>query len=670
MAGGGPPVLFAAMSETLARPLTGDPGATDGPARPARRGLTHVPALDGLRGVAIVGMLLYHANLAKGSWLSLSTFFTLSGFLITGLLVTERHSTGGTDLGSFWSRRARRLVPGALIALTLTAILAWRMEWVVASTRADMLSSTFWVANWRFILVDRSYGELFTNPSPVQHYWSLAVEEQFYLVFPLIVLLASRWGRKGITVALTTMAVASVAFAVLADLGFDRAYYGTDVRAAEFAIGGLLALALWRTDRPGLLRPHPRMTRVVEIGGGVALLLGAYAWWRIGPDVWWADEGGLAVYALVVTVPVIAAATLLVGPTTRVLAIAPLVWLGTISYGLYLYHWPIFLLLTPERTGLDGWLLFAVRVGLTALVAVASFHLVEEPVRRRRLLGSPSAARGAWIGAAVITVGVILAVSVHPARPVVDFDEAQAQVAARTPTSTVVDPGVPTVALFGDSTAVTASVGALDWSLDTGDAAFVTGASQLGCGLAWGGERRSGQDEGAYPEACARWDREWAAAVEAGAPDVAVVMIGTWDAYDRTVPGAEGWVAPGDPHFDEWYLDHLLGAIDMFAAAGTYPVWATIPPSLAPDGGDPVAARGQAAEPERIDRLNELIAEAAALRPGKVAVIDWAAWLESTGEDDRLRPDGVHLSLETTRDAAEWVMPEVVAAWEDHERSD
>ncbi len=660
------------MSETLARPATaGDPTSSglDPPGRPPRLGLTHVPALDGLRGVAIVGMLLYHANLAKGSWLSLSTFFTLSGFLITGLLITERHSTGGTDLGSFWSRRARRLVPGALVALTLTALLAWWMEWIVESTRADFLSATFWVANWRFILVDRSYGELFTNPSPVQHFWSLAVEEQFYLVFPLVLLVASRWGRRGITIALALMVTASVALTVVADLGFDRAYYGTDVRAAEFAVGGLLALVLWRSDRPGLLRPHPRLTRAVEVTGFLALLLGAYAWWRIGPDVWWADEGGLAVYALVVTVPVIAAATLLVGPTTRVLGLAPLIWLGTISYGLYLYHWPIFLLLTPERTGLGGWLLFAVRVSLTALVAVASFHLLEEPIRRRRRLGTPSAARWAWGGAVVVTVVVTLLVTLDPAPPVVDFEAAQEQVATRAPTSTVVEPGVPTVALFGDSTAVTAAAGALDWSLDTGDAAFVQGSQQLGCGLGWGGERRSAQEEGAYPDACARWDRQWRAAAEEGSPDVALVMIGTWDAYDRTVPGAEGWVAAGDPHFDDWYLDHLLGAIDMFDAAGVHPVWATIPPSLAPDGSDPVAVRGQAGEPERIERLNELIDEAAALRPGKVTVLDWAAWLDSTGEDDRLRPDGVHLSLETTRDAADWLMPEVVAAWEDHARA-
>ena len=660
------------MSETLARPspaagaLAAD-GATAG--RPARLGITHVPALDGLRGVAIVGMLLYHANLAKGSWLSLSTFFTLSGFLITGLLVTEHHSTGGTDLGSFWSRRARRLVPGALVALTLTAVLAWVMEWIVASSRADFLSSTFWVANWRFIFADRSYGELFTNPSPVQHFWSLAVEEQFYLVFPLVLVVASRWGRTGIRRALLAMAGLSVVWAALADMTFDRAYYGTDVRAAEFAIGGLLALVLWRDDQPGLLRPHPRTARAVEVAGALALALGAWAWWRIGPDVWWAHEGGLAVYALVVTVPVIAAATLLVGPTPRLLALGPLIWLGTISYGLYLYHWPIFLLLTPERTGLDGWALFAVRVALTAAVAVASFHLVEEPIRRRRRLAEPRPARAAWAVAVAVTVGVTLVVTIDPAPPPIDFDAARAQVAARTPPSTTPAPGVPTIALFGDSTAVTAAVGVLDWAIETGDASFVTGSSQLGCGLGWGGDRRSGAEGGAYPEACPRWDREWAEVVASEHPDVAIVMIGTWDAYDRTVDGVEGWLEAGDPAFDEWYLDHLLGAIDMFNAAGTHPVWLTIPPSLAPDGGDPVAVRGQAGEPERIARLNELIEEAAALRPGEVSVVDWAGWLDASGRDADLRPDGVHLSLDTTREAADWIMPEVVDAWETHERA-
>lgn len=645
------------MVETAAPPRPGGPAGA--------RGLHHVPALDGLRGVAILGMLLYHANLAEGSWLSLSTFFTLSGFLITGLVVTERHATDRVDLGSFWGRRARRLVPGALVAISATALLAWAMGWVGPSSRGDFLASTFWVANWRFILNEQSYAELFTDPSPVQHYWSLAVEEQFYLVFPLVVVAAGRWGRRGVAVALGLMAAASVALVLLVDLGFDRAYYGTDVRAAEFAIGGLAALALWRADRPGLLRPRPSHSRGAELVGMAALVAGAALWWGAGPDVWWADRGGLAVYALVVTVPVIAAATLAVGPVSRLLELAPLVWLGTVSYGLYLYHWPLFLLLTPERTGLDDWPLFALRLAVTSAVAVASYHLLEQPVRRRRVLEDRRRARTAWLGGATLSVVIILAVTVEPPPPEVDFAGAREEVTALTASTTTLpapEP-IPDLALFGDSTAVTASVGVVQRALREGEARYVEGSSELGCGLAWGGRRRSGPDEGDYPEACPRWDREWAQAVDVARPDVALVMVGSWDAYDRVLPGGDDWVHAGDPEFDRWYRDHLLGAIDMFAAADVHVVWATIPPSLAPDGGDPVAVRGQAGEPARIERLNELIREAARLRPDDVTVLEWAEWLESTGADARLRPDGVHLTKETSSEAGDWLVPETVAAW-------
>jgi len=156
----------------------------------------HQPGLDGLRGLAVAGVVAFHAGFswATGGFLGVSTFFTLSGFLITSLLVAERASTGRIALGAFWARRARRLLPASLATLLGVAALA---SWLatpeqLADLRGDVLGALFYVANWRFILDGQSYGELFATPSPVLHFWSLAIEEQLYIFFPLVVVLARR----------------------------------------------------------------------------------------------------------------------------------------------------------------------------------------------------------------------------------------------------------------------------------------------------------------------------------------------------------------------------------------------------------------------------------------------------------------------------------------------
>src|SRR4051794_8001821 len=214
--------------------------------------LQYQPGLDGLRAIALIAMLAFHDDRLRGGFLGLTTFFTLSGFLITGLLLSEFASTQRVSLGSFYSRRARRLMPAALIGIGVAALVSFALHDGQTSLnfRADALSALAQVANWRFLFSGRVYANLLATPSPLLHYWSLAVEEQFYLLLaPLIVaLLVVAKGRRALLgSALGVLAVLSFVDGwFVVNQSIDRAYYGTDSRALEFLIGAVLAVVMSR----------------------------------------------------------------------------------------------------------------------------------------------------------------------------------------------------------------------------------------------------------------------------------------------------------------------------------------------------------------------------------------------------------------------------------------
>jgi peptidoglycan/LPS O-acetylase OafA/YrhL len=210
--------------------------------------LPHVPGLNGLRGLAVAAVLLFHAGLSwiPGGQLGVTVFFTISGFLITSLLLLEKHRTGAIALRAFWGRRARRLVPAMLVCFALVAVVV-RLSTTPASEGIgwDAVAAATWTANWRFVLHHQQYADLFSLPSPFQHFWSLAVEEQFYVFFPLLAVAVL--GRRGtrlrsgrLAVLLTALVAASTWQAVRlydAGQGLGHAYYGTDARMAEILVG-------------------------------------------------------------------------------------------------------------------------------------------------------------------------------------------------------------------------------------------------------------------------------------------------------------------------------------------------------------------------------------------------------------------------------------------------
>jgi peptidoglycan/LPS O-acetylase OafA/YrhL len=360
--------------------------------------LPYRAGLDGLRALAVTGVFLYHANVSwcPGGFLGVDLFFVLSGFLITSLLLGQWSATGSIDLTQFWLRRARRLFPAVLLvivfALLATSTIA-RDD--LSRTRADALSALVYLTNWREIIASQSYFNQFGRPSLLQHLWSLAVEEQFYLFWPLILIASLRRFRRGGTIVLTALlAAASVALMwLLYNPQGDpsRVYYGTDTRAFTLLIGALLAFA-WPLARLPAKLPQARSRSLDLIG--IAALLGVLAlFWRAHDYDPWLYHWGFLLMAVVGAI-LVAIVSHPAADLGRAIGCAPLRWIGARSYGIYLWHWPIMQLTRP---GVDlawhGPTLIVAQAVATVAAAALSYRYVEMPVRD----GSAQRRLKAWL---------------------------------------------------------------------------------------------------------------------------------------------------------------------------------------------------------------------------------------------------------------------------------
>lgn len=313
----------------------------------------------------------------RGGFLGVDVFFTLSGFLITGLLLAEVRERGKVDLGAFWARRARRLLPAVLLLLLFLAALLPTLDPVERGHRVpELLASLVYVANWQLISDGTPYFASFVVPSPVRHLWSLAIEEQFYLVWPLVMAVVR--SRRALVAGTALGVLASVAamVALYDPAGGTRAYFGTDARVHQILIGALAAMVVAR--RPVASGPVPSAIGLLSVLG-----LGWMAW-AVDGSSWFYFHGG-SVLAAVLAVGVIVGVDDATGACSRLLAWRPVASLGLISYGLYLWHWPIIVLLGPEVVPLRGVALAAMQVALALAISVLSYQLVERPIREGRL---------------------------------------------------------------------------------------------------------------------------------------------------------------------------------------------------------------------------------------------------------------------------------------------
>ena len=426
------------------------------PTRPKSR---YIPALDGLRTLAVVAVVLYHLNLtwAQGGLLGVTIFFVLSGYLITRLLLNEIAKTGRIDLKSFWIRRIRRLFPAVVTVVVVTCALCTVFNHVMLTKmRPDILPSLLFFNNWWQIMQDVSYFNALGDPSPLTHFWSLAIEEQFYLIWPpLLFAMVSMHVSKPNTrrVVLGLAAVSAVAMMVLYNPATDpsRVYYGTDTRVFSLLLGAWMAFIPDRDLAPARLVRHLGLDRLAGAGKhdksksdtaeaattkpselarfwsspasidlmGVVGLVGLAAMVALTNGYTAFQYRGGTLLCSILTLMVIAACVQPQGMVARALAAEPLVWIGKRSYSIYLWHYPLLLLMNPVANINDTpWWHYILQVLLVVAVAECSYRFIETPFRKGAFgrtvseLRDGTATPAGWMRAHVPTCAVCAVVLV------------------------------------------------------------------------------------------------------------------------------------------------------------------------------------------------------------------------------------------------------------------
>ncbi len=686
------------------------------------RSLPYQPALDGLRALAVTAVLAYHAGLtwARGGFLGVDAFFVLSGYLITSLLIVEWRNTGTIDLPAFWARRARRLLPALFLLLAGIAgyALVFAEPAELDKLRNDALATLGYIANWHLAFSGASYFDQFSLPSPLRHTWSLAIEEQWYLIWPLLFVLLLRLGRSSLavlfTASLVMIAGSALLMAWMYDPGADpsRVYYGTDTRAQSLLVGAVLAMLLaWHGPlRAGAAR---LLLQFAAIAGAIFT---GWLWASASDDSTLLYRGGLLVSAIAIAVIIAAVVQPQRGPLGRLLSLSPLRGLGRISYGVYLWHWPVYLVLSPVRTGWHGYGLLTVQVAVTLALAIASYYVIENPVRRGALR-SWRAWTVAPTAAAVLVIALVM-VTRGGTQPFAFLDEAEARAAVPTaampvaafdvggtpppvsPEATPTQAPAPTaeahvLAATSDAEpaggaqpvvlpaetptpAPTAAVAAPARVLFVGDSVAwsMTGglyaqqeeldfvfhdATTIGCGMARGAVVIDGNIQPIDTE-CESWPLLWLAEVLDFQPDVVMLMISFWHIRDREVDGRI--LEFGTPEADAYLLSELQIAIDLLSSNGATVALITAPyfkmPGWTLDGEEYQSAA------EDIDRLNGLYREVARRNPSLVTSIELNRFLSPEGVyPDTLAgvdmfADGVHFGQEGSAFVGRWLAPRIV----------
>jgi peptidoglycan/LPS O-acetylase OafA/YrhL len=591
--------------------------------------LRFMPGLDGLRAVAVLAVIGFHNfSWLPGGFYGVDAFFVLSGFLITSLLVIEWEGSGTVRLARFWGRRARRLLPAVFLLVAGVGIVA--ALWPAAFGPVDLLpnavATVFYSANWYFIWGHAGYFAASGPPSPLLHTWSLAIEEQFYLVWPLIVLAILRLRRPGVGAAATGRrrrlellfvlsvlgAVASAVWmAVVAPVGGSttRAYYGTDTRAQALLVGAALAAAFARWGTSGEeWRGRATMRHAFALAALAGAAGTAVAWSLVTFTSALAFHGGFLLVSLSAAA-VIAGVVVSPGSVVpRVLAARPLRWLGRISYGVYLWYWPVLLVMDATRMHATGWSLFAERVVVTVALAAASYRFVEMPVRHgafprwRAVVAAPLAA-----GLALVAVAAAAWIpsSQGPAGP--------SRAAASQPVGSAGSGGERStgsprpvkVLVVGDSVAGSLGVGlseeapAYDVDLvNEGDPGCSVSMDQsirvLWYTISPGPPCRSG-DPGALLSTWKQW-------VDSFNPDV-VVYVARGELFDQELDGR--WTNLDQPLFDGHVAERFSRGIDVLGSRGASVVLLTTP--YYESGRQPDGAPWPEDEPSRVSIDNSII---------------------------------------------------------------
>lgn len=647
------------------------------PPSPARR----LAQLDGVRCLAVAMVLAYHggvAGLSVAGYYGVDVFFVLSGFLITSLLLVEGQSSGRIDIVAFWGRRARRLLPALLVVLAAVTLYVR----LAAPTGRypgfgwDALSVVAYVSNWHFIASSSNYFAASAAPSLLTHTWSLAIEEQFYLLWPLVLWVTVRAGRRrggGANLAVLVVSVcgavgSAVWMAVLyhSGAGSSRLYYGTDTHAQSILVGAALAAALDRWN----IAP----TRARTVAAGAALAGLGWAACSLGPSDPASYQGGFLLVAVLAAVLIAALATAPHSVPSRIFSSPPLAYLGRISYGMYLWYFPLFAVVDGASTGLAGAPLLAVRTVADIALASASFHLVETPLRRlprRRIAPRRVAAVGRVT--AVASLAVVAAV-VMGAAPAVSSPGPTA--AGRTPLSGSADSGASIsrpgagaafgstaagtssgrlrLLVTGDSTGLTLGLALSSPAVEARYGLTVDDAALIGCGVAISAQVDSHGRAAVPPPPCnprTAPDRQWPALLQrqiaAFHPDVVLVAAGRWEVQSRRATPTSRWTNISQPAGRSYVESQLRLAASIAASDGARVALATAP--CFSSGEQPNGTSWPEDQPSRLAAYNALIRTVASGMRPQAAVVDLDAMVCPAGKfvttiDGTVvrAPDGVH----------------------------
>jgi peptidoglycan/LPS O-acetylase OafA/YrhL len=631
-------------------------------AKPDRKHLAYAAGLDGVRAFAVAAVVVFHlgASWLDGGFLGVDVFFVLSGFLITSILLTEFFDRRRIDVKNFYLRRARRLLPALFTMLAAVTLLTWifaRDE--LHRLRGDVVAALTYCTNWTQIFWGRSYFDQLGRPSLLQHLWSLAVEEQFYVIWPLllVVLLTARQRWLVLAVPSGLAVLSLVLMASMYHVGQDtsRVYYGTDTHIAPMLIGATLAIVLGLRRQAG----GARETRNGRLSADVLALVGflVLAWSVVevssySPGLY---RGGYLFISLA-SAALIYAAGRRGTVTARLFGWEPLVWIGQRSYAIYLWHWPI---LKLSRPGIDihwpTWIVITLQVALTLIASDLSYRYIERPIRSRGFLAfvrghrrhSSSERRPVTIGAGLAAVLAVVAATLATAPPApagIQVDH------SKTRTIHIADPGShPTksarsqhpkpshgsshasskpappaqppfkrpvrVGLFGDSQGMTLYINRPD---GLSKYLNVTNDTVEGCGMTTGViHSRTGytRDLGAD---CGSWQSQWRAGAQRDHPQVAVIEVGAWDVFDETVNGKT--LTFGSPAWNAYWTKSLHQGIRLLLNQGAQVALMGVPCYR------PIAAGGLPLLPERGDdsrtrHLNVLLAAALKMDPQRVFMI-------------------------------------------------
>lgn len=652
--------------------------------------LAYSAALDGLRAIAVIAVVGYHLDIPwmRGGFLGVDLFFVISGFLITRILIGEQATSGRIALGSFWIRRFRRLVPPMVIvvAASVAATRFWGVPAQWDSMRLDATASLLYVANWRFILDDVSYFETLLGPSPLRHIWSLAVEEQWYVLWPLVMAALAPWVARRGRIAymgpalLVAAALSAIWMAVLYDpANLSRVYYGTDTRAQQLLVGAALGWATVAAPRRfsavALARWHLPASAVL-VGFAVATVL-------INDEARWLYHGGLLALSLGAAVLVAAASLPGTDGPLGWLASRPLVAIGRRSYSLYLWHWPVIVFVGPPMgLELSRIPLMLVQVAVSMLLTEATYRWIETPTRLS--VRRPIQTVAAWTTAGVVTIVAASMALASPFSALADIEvlrpssipqpdsavpdttrpvTPQESTSPRGSPAPSPDPEpsepsalTPRFMLLGDSTALVLGL-ARPEELPTGWEAV--GYARLGCAITPGQIIDAGEDQVTDfydPQACSEWYADWTELSQEFEPSVSAIMVGAWEVLDHVDDG-QRLSFPSDEWTD--YIDAAIKRGVQAASAGGGRVALLRLPCME-QSTDSLVSNQARNDPARIAAFNDILEDVATEQP-EVFTLPLDDLLCPNGEPigevdgEEIRYDGVHLSEPGTLFVWNWL---------------